>query len=256
VLNKSPVFLEKDKFILRLAETKTEVTQAQNLRHRCFFPGADPHGLDQDKFDEIADHLIAIDKSNDSVVGTYRFMRQEHASEAGRYYSESEFDLGFLRKLQGNKLELGRSCVDPAYRKSGVATLLWLGCGAYVYAYDIDVLFGCASFSGVDPTKHAQALSYLHYELPPPDGLAVKALTSQVVNTNILPESQVDQRKALDEMPSLIKGYCKMGGWFSQQAAVDFEFDCLDLLHCVSSETAPAKYHKRFKRPDFVRYMP
>ncbi|MGB0843340.1 MAG: GNAT family N-acetyltransferase [Alphaproteobacteria bacterium] len=256
MLGVSPVFLEKDRFILRLAETVEEIKQAQNLRHRCFFPNQDPSGLDQDKFDEIADHLIAIDKTNKRVVGTYRFMRQEHTEKVGGYYSETEFDLSFLNKLSGNKLELGRSCVDEAYRKSGVATLLWLGCGAYVYAYDINVLFGCASFPDIDPRLHAQALSYLHYELGPPNRLEVRATTDQVVRTNVLPESEIDKRKALDEMPALIKGYCKMGGWFSREAAVDTEFNCLDLLLCVSDETAPQKYHKRFKRPDFVRSMP
>lgn len=256
MLKTSPVFLEKDKFILRLAETAEEVQNAQNLRHRCFFPNQNPTGLDQDEFDDIADHLIAIDKTNGQVVGTYRFMRQEHANKAGKYYSESEFDLSFLDQMTGNKLELGRSCVAEEYRKSGVATLLWLGCGAYVYAYDINILFGCASFPGTDPTNHAQALSFLHYELAPPEGVNVKAKTDTVIRTNILPLHQIDKRQALNEMPSLIKGYCKMGGWFGKEAAVDAEFSCLDLLLCVSDETAPPKYHKRFKRSDFVRYMP
>ena len=60
-------------------------------------------------------------------------------------------------------LELGRSCVLESHRSKRAIELLWRGLLAYIRAHRIDVLIGCASFPGVSPRAHAEALSYLAY---------------------------------------------------------------------------------------------
>ena len=48
--------------------------------------------------------------------------------------------------------------------------LLWSGIAAYVFHYDIALMFGCASLPGTDPDALAVPLSYLrHHHLAPPD---------------------------------------------------------------------------------------
>jgi putative hemolysin len=66
------------------------------------------------------------------VVGTYRLLRESVAHGAGGFYSASEFDLSSLTAHQAlagtdsprELLELGRSCVLPAYRTSATIQLL------------------------------------------------------------------------------------------------------------------------------------
>ena len=48
----------------------------------------------------------------------------------GRFYAESEFDLGPIPRLPGNLLELGRTCISPAVVRastSPVAHAIWIG---------------------------------------------------------------------------------------------------------------------------------
>ena len=49
--------------------------------------------------------------------------------------------------------------------------LLWRGIAAYVFQYDIAVMFGCASLPGTDPAGLALPLSYLHHYHLAPNGL-------------------------------------------------------------------------------------
>ena len=106
---------------VRLARDWAEVEAAQRLRYRVFMQemGAvgecDSTGLDVDRFDQAADHLIVIDHARDSaVVGTYRLMRRNQAMRCGGFYTEREFDIGAILTMPGEILELGRSCIDPA----------------------------------------------------------------------------------------------------------------------------------------------
>src|SRR5688572_26078263 len=83
---------------VRLAQTTGEVDAAQALRYRVFYDemGARPDDRmararrDFDDFDEVCDHLLVLDQSRtgrESVVGTYRLIRREHAQRLGRFYS-------------------------------------------------------------------------------------------------------------------------------------------------------------------------
>ncbi len=76
---------------VRIARTQSEIVAAQELRHRVFCletGGNTEPGLDADDHDAWCDHLIVVDRANESVVGTYRLLREEKATAAG----------GFIRK--------------------------------------------------------------------------------------------------------------------------------------------------------------
>ena len=60
--------------------------------------------------------------------------------------------------------------------------LLWSGIAAYVFHYDIALMFGCASLPGTDPDALATPLSYLyHHHLAPP-ALRPRALAERYVD--------------------------------------------------------------------------
>ena len=55
-------------------------------------------------------------------------------------------------------VELGRSCLDARYRGGLALHLLWQGVTDYVIQYDIELLFGVASFVGMDAEVYVDAL--------------------------------------------------------------------------------------------------
>ena len=149
---------ENDNCEVRLAESKSEIRQAQELRYHVFYElmGAKPSDLnavekrDFDRFDDICDHLLVIDKdkpSNRNVVGNYRLLRAPSGVDADFFYSHAEYDLEpIMKKAKADNLsimELGRSCVHPDYRNnSGVIQLLWRGITVYSLEHNVDLMFG------------------------------------------------------------------------------------------------------------------
>ncbi len=246
---------------VRLAETPQEIDASQALRYRVFYDemGAKPTaemaaaGRDFDDFDAVCDHLLVIDHKNDGetvgVAGTYRLMRREHAAKAGRFYSTSEYDVGPILAHPKPIMELGRSCVDVAYRsRAATMQLLWAGIAAYVFKHGIDIMFGCASLHGTDPDKLAVPLSYLHHNHLAPPALRPKALPDLYKNMNLLAKDMLDAKAAASELPPLIKGYLRLGGFVGEGAVVDHQFNTTDVAVIVKTDMVSEKYYKHFER--------
>ena len=254
---------------VRLAVTPEEIDAAQALRYRVFYEemaarasvDAAASRRDRDRFDPWCDHLLVIDRKRGEgaagVVGTYRLMRREAAAQAGGFYTETEFDIAPLLAVPGPVLELGRSCVDAAYRTRPTMQLLWQGIALYVIRHDVRVMFGCASLPGTDPDELAPSLSYLHhYHLAPPN-LRARALPDRYVDMNRLaPQdidtatavAQIDTRAALAALPPLIKGYLRLGGLVGEGAVVDREFNTTDVCIIVVTDRVTDKYFNHYRR--------
>ena len=70
--------------------------------------------------------------------------------------------------------------------------MLWRGIALYRLHYNIQVMFGCASLPGTDPSQHAQALSYLYSPSPGAAGdPRVRALASRYVKMDVLEPRQL-----------------------------------------------------------------
>jgi L-ornithine Nalpha-acyltransferase len=242
---------------VRLAREPKDIKAAQELRYRVFYEemGAKPSGetallkLDRDPFDSTAEHLLVIDHSlGGLVVGTYRLMRRRFSDQAGGFYTAQEYDISKLTRFKGEILELGRSCVDPRYRSKAIMLLLWQGIAAYAFEHNIRLMFGCASLPTSDPDAHAQALSYLHHHHRAPEELRPRALSSQRVEMNVLSADQIDAKQALKNLPPLIKGYLRLGGWVGDGAVVDRQFNTTDVCIIVQMEHLTRKYFKHYQR--------
>ena len=235
----------------RLARTKDEVRAAQELRWRVFFADM-PKGFiscEEDRFDGHCDHLLVFDQSNlpaqeGRIVGTYRLLRQDKAGLAGGYCSQAEFDVQSLmaRHPRRRFLELGRSCVLPEYRSKRTAELLWQGIWAYCRKHAIDVMFGCASFPGTLPARHALPLSLLFQHARAEGAWAVAPVSATAVSMDLVPAEAVNPKRALAAMPPLIKGYLRLGAKFSGQAVVDPHFGTTDVLVVLRTEDIAARY--------------
>lgn len=230
---------------VRLARSDDEVLRAQALRYRVFFgegsARADPRTMelrrDADGFDPFCDHLLVLNHdsagpgSRREIVGTYRLLRQEIAERHCGFYTAGEYDIAPLlaRKRGLRFLELGRSCVLPAFRNKRTLELLWHGIWAYVLMHRMDVMIGCASLEGADPDRHAAALSFLHRQaLAPPEWL-VRACKAGRVEMKVMGSSETDPRAALRAVPPLIKGYLRLGAFVGDGAVVDRAFGTTDV---------------------------
>lgn len=245
---------------LRLAESAAEVDAAQALRFRVFYEemGARADAAtaaaqrDADAFDAAADHLLVLDHDlgdgPEAVVGTYRLIRRAGAAKLGRFYSESEYDISLLLAYPGEVMELGRSCVAAPYRTRGTLQLLWRGIAAFVYQYRIDLMFGCASLPGTDLAALAPQLSYLHANHLAPPALRPRALASRHVPMDRMPLGAAETRAALNDLPPLIKGYLRLGGFVGDGAVIDAQFNTTDVCVVVKTDLVTDKYAKHYER--------
>ena len=242
---------------VRLARGNDDVEAAQELRYRVFYEemGARPSEeaavlkLDRDAYDAAAEHLLVIDHSlGGSIVGTYRLMHRRLSERAGGYYTSSEYDISKLTRFQGEILELGRSCVDPRFRSRTTMALLWRGIAAYVFEHDIQILFGCASLPGCEPRAHAEVLSYLHHHHQAPWELRPRALETRYVGMDMLSPCEINTKQALCDLPPLIKGYLRLGGWIGDGAVIDTQFNTTDVCVIVRMESLAGKYFRHYQR--------
>jgi putative hemolysin len=259
-----PVLAISGALEVRLAETEHEVEQAQRLRFKVFYeemsatpsPQMRESGRDFDKFDDVCDHLLVVDRdAHDDdgqplVVGTYRLTRKKDADKVGGFYTTSEYDL--TRMITGlpadtKYLELGRSCILKSYRaRPGTMQLLWKGLLAYVARFDIDMMFGCASLPGVDVAEMSLPLAYLHHFHAMPGHLRVKARPELYVDMNRLPKEVIDEREGIRSLPAMLKGYVRAGCCIGDGAVIDRQFGTTDVFIYFPMSGLDPRYKSRF----------
>jgi len=244
----------------RVAVTPAEIDAVQALRYRVFYrelgATADAEtartGRDRDRFDSVADHLLVVDHAigpgAEGVVGTYRLIQRQAAALLGRFYSADEYDIAPILGFPGRILELGRSCVDAAYRNRAAMQLLWRGIAAYVFHYQIDLMFGCASLPGTDPDAVAVELTYLYQNHLAPPAVRPRALPHRFVEMQRLPPESVDPKRALALLPPLIKGYLRLGGFVGDGAVIDRQFNTTDIAVVVKTDLVTDKYYRHYER--------
>ena len=243
-----------------VAESEAEIEAAYALRYKVFYEEMHANAVgdvaarkrDFDAFDPYCDHLLVLDNDlgggAEAVVGTYRLLRRDGAARAGRFYSADEYDISKLVAYDGEILELGRSCVDARYRTRATMQIMWRGIAAYVMAYKIDIMFGCASLHGTDPRAMAAPLAYLHHNRLAPTEIRPVALPERYVDMNLLPPDRIDTRAALKDLPPMIKGYLRLGGFVGEGAVIDHEFNTVDVCVVVQTDLVTEKYFKHYTR--------
>jgi L-ornithine Nalpha-acyltransferase len=252
--SKSLPLLKAGSLEVRLAQSEEEVKAAQLLRYEVFYEecGAQPDETmvlskqDISPIDDFCDVLLVIDHACNKIVGTYRFMLREAALRYGGYYTASEFDVSKLVSSPGQIMELGRSCVHKNYRTKPTMQLLWRGIGAYIRLNQVNLCFGCGSFSGTDISLYKQALSYLYHNHLAPLELRAKALPIHYQKMDLIPASQVNSKEALRQLPPLIKGYLRLGGFVGDGAFIDTQFNSIDVCIIVKKEMMTKRYSERY----------
>jgi len=239
--------IDEPYFELRLAENGSEIRAAQRLRYSVFVDELGGDGelvdhdarLEADRYDPHFDHLVLLDHrrpSDDCVVGVYRLMCAEGAEAAGQFYSEDEYDLSVLRASGRKLLELGRSCVHRDYRGGTAMMHLWNGLAEYIATHRIEVMFGMASFHGLDPAPLAGPLSLLHHRHLAPEDVRPRARPEGFQRMDLIAADTLDRPAAIRAMPALIKAYLRLGGFVGEGAFIDRPFNCIDV--CLVMDVA------------------
>jgi len=248
--------IEVGRWRVRLASGEDDLVGALRLRHRVFaeelggFSAGGPEGLEKDRFDPVCEHLILEDLAagpEPRIVGTYRLLSGEAATNGPGFYSSGEFDLAVFAPVAAECLEVGRTCVDPAYRGGPAMSLLWAGLASLVFAREVRFLFGCASFPGLDPAPISQALSLLRCEHMAPEEIRARALQPHRLPLGGCPCGRIDREAAARQMPSLIKGYLRLGGFCGDGAYPDCHFGVIDVFLVVDVERV-GEAQRRFYR--------
>ncbi|WP_199259707.1 GNAT family N-acetyltransferase [Paracoccus binzhouensis] len=247
-------------FETRLATDESDLLAAQRLRYRVFVEELGGDGalvdherrLERDEFDPVVDHLVLVDNRRsrdelDHVVGVYRLLPGDRAETFGRFYCDGEYDLAPLRRCGRSLLELGRSCVDPAFRGGSGMFLLWNALADYVLARRIEILFGVASFHGTDVQALAQPLSWLHHHHLAPPAIRPRARPEGYQAMDLVPAAQLDRRAAMTGMPALIKAYLRLGGLVGEGAYLDRPFNTTDVFLLVDTKAMSEKHRKFYE---------
>lgn len=247
------------RFEVKLAADDHEIASAQRLRYRVFVEemgAVAEHAdhdlrLERDAFDDHFDHLILLDNERkvddplDTVIGVYRLMQKDVALSGPGFYGSDEYDLQLLADSPRRMVELGRSCVDKKYRRGIAMPLMWNGLADYVLSNDLEVMFGVASFHGTDPSEFAHALSFLHHNHLAPADIRVQAKEGRYQSMDLLDSQKVDETKAKQQLPALIKAYLRLGGFVGDGAFIDHDFNTVDV--CLLMDTVRmSERHKEF----------
>ncbi len=236
---------EDGQFDLRLAEDEADLRLAQALRYEVFVQELGGNGalvdhaarLEADRFDPYFDHLMLLDRNRagNPCVGVYRLMREDRARAAGQFYCDDEYDLGLLRRSGRRLMELGRSCVHADYRGGMAMVHLWQGLADYINRHEVEVMFGVASFHGTDIRPLAAPLSFLHHRHLAPEEMRVCAHAGHYQRMDLIAEDGLDRVAASKAIPSLIKGYLRLGGVVGDGAFIDHPFNTTDI--CLLMDT-------------------
>jgi putative hemolysin len=240
-------------FEIKITRDPEEIRQAQRLRFEVFnlelkkgLEASYARGLDIDDFDPICDHLIVREKKTRRVVGTYRLLLGSEALSHFGFYSEREFNLDNIKRLDGELLELGRSCAHKDYRDRALIHLMWQSIAEYVKRHRVRYLFGCASFPTADPRQVASAISLVKQTYYATEEFRVEPLPALRVAGLGDDAAIKDPETVFFSLPSLIKGYLRIGALVCGPPALDLEFGTTDLFLLLDINRASDDYLRRF----------
>ena len=145
----------------RLASSKKDVSAAQALRYQCFNLSNEGK-LDIDDFDTICQHVLIENLETEKLVCCYRILSFENGKNISRSYSSQFYDLKVIESYPEPMIEVGRFCIDPEDNDQSVVLTAWAALAKIVDQNQIELLFGCSSFEGIEKEKFYQDYQPFH----------------------------------------------------------------------------------------------
>ncbi len=229
------LMLRKGRYTVRLAIGPGDVETCQRLRGASFLPGAE--GLDCDAFDPLCQHVMIEDWQTGHLVCCYRFMLLPDAAAVARSYAAQHYDLSALAAQNRPMMEMGRFCIAGGRLDADIIRMAWGALAQFVTQHEIEVLFGCSSFSGTDPAAYLDAFELLRRKYAAPSNLAPRPHAMDIVP--FAPHEPFDRVAALAQLPPLLRSYLSMGGWVSDHAVVDHQLQTLHVFTALDVAAVP-----------------
>ena len=234
-----------ERYRARLAETDEDVQACQQLRYLTFISQrglgdtARP-GADHDEFDPLCQHLMVEDGRTGQLACCFRMLPLKDGSEIARTYSAKYYELSALADYPGRMVEMGRFCIHPNHRGPCVLRVAWAAMTKFVEEEEVELMFGCSSFMGVDAEEYADAFALLKERHLAPSRWLPRIKAPNVFRfAAMLGLRKPDMKLALSRMPPLLRTYLVMGGWVSDHAVIDNELNTLHVFTGIETARVP-----------------
>ena len=243
---------ETGNFQVKLAQSSQELRKLFRLRHKVFIQEWGNTRiplplLEVDPYDWSYDHLIVTtNESTKPVIATCRLklVKDYKNCYTGKYYSLASF----FNTFPGNKVEMGRLCVDASFRKLSALFLIWRGLTHYLSHTNADYLFGVSSVPS-SPEKFMENAQDIYQYFKEKNNLdtklhvPIRALSSefykiiQPKKNPITEEKEKNGKQQTDEkikncIPPLLHFYLGQGAKICSIPCWDAHFNCIDFFHC------------------------
>jgi len=217
--------------------------KAQELRKKSLF-GVE--GLDQDIYDNYFRHLVISDIETENVVGTYRLLLGSVAAKHKGFFAETRFDLSNIKKnCQGEILEMSRACVDEEYRKYKVLNIMWKSIFHYMDQHQVRYILGTPRIEGVDPEKIGKIMKFFQKNcFSAPELRAYPAEGLRYAYPKYA--GDYSDREIVRVLPSLIKGYLKMGAQVCSEPASQPDLDIVTVFMLLDMKNLNQEFRSRF----------
>jgi putative hemolysin len=236
---------------VRFARTAADVEACCRLRYEIFnlelgegLVESEATGIDQDKFDEVCDHLMVIDTTTGEVAGTYRMQTYAMAVAGHGFYSAGEYDLSTIPQAEMRQaLELGRAAIASDHRDRSVLFLLWRGLMAYHRWNDARFFFGCSSLTSQDPREGLRCQDYLERKGYYHNDIFVAPLQGYVC--------EADDHKTFTgtfPVPKLFGFYLRFAAKVLSAPALDRYFGTIDFLIWTDTRSIVGRLAESFAK--------
>ena len=228
----------------RFASSQNDVLAAQSLRYQCFNL-SNKDELDVDDFDALCQHVLIENLETQKLICCYRILKFDSGKNISSSYSSQFYDLKVIENFTEPMIEVGRFCIDPEVNDPSVVLTAWAALAQIVDHNETELLFGCSSFEGIEKEKYFDSFALLRDRYMAPDHWRPKIKAAQVFCYSKDLIYKVDKKKALLNMPPLLKTYLSMGAWVSDHAVVDLNMKTLHLFTGMEISKIP-KSRKKF----------
>jgi putative hemolysin len=239
----------RGRYAARLASGQEDVEAAQRLRFRTFIEGRGAavegpraQGLDADDLDSLCEHMLIEERRTGRLVCCFRMMPLANGAEIARSYSARYYDLSSLADYPDSMVEMGRFCIDPAYRDPDVIRVAWSAMMRFVDDRAVGMVFGCSSFKGVDADAYMDAFALLKERHLAPKRWLPRVKAPKVFQYAArLKLRRPNMTEALRRMPPLLRSYLMLGGWVSDHAVIDHDLNTLHVFTGIEMRAVPPK---------------
>lgn len=217
------------------AEDAGDLAAARGLR-AAVFP-ADRGGGDE--HDARCRHMLVEDLSTGRAICTFRTLSLRAGAEVGASYSARFYRLDALKRMNIPMIEVGRLCIRAGALDADILRVAWGALARQVEEEGAGFLFGCTSFNGTSRERYRDAFELLAERFLAPARWRPRIGAARAIVFRRPRAGAADTRRAMVQMPSLLRTYLAMGGRVSDHAVIDEEMGTLHVFTGVEVKAIP-----------------